>query len=156
MTQFLGGLWKRNSLQRKRLLVSSSPQANCLRFPSRGSFDRDALHQTVWCLFPWRKQETSDIPLNADDSPLWALAHERWQGLGGWEGCSTARVLELLHWQHMDSLKRERGKQGVQGRWDSHSGFLQVRWDRLRGAISARPPILSFSWLLSSNNKKIL
>lgn len=51
----------------------------------------------------------------------------------------------------MDSLKRAKGKQGVWGWRDSHSGFWlsrQARRGGLRAGIPSRPPDFSFSWLV--------
>lgn len=82
VTQFLGGLWKGIFCKEKGSRCLQVQRRTAWGFLSRGSFDWDALPQTVSCLFPLMKQETSDIPLNVDDSPLCALAYERWQGWG--------------------------------------------------------------------------
>lgn len=139
VTQSLGGLWKGILCTEKGSWCPRVQRWIAWGFLSRGSFDQDALHQTVSCLFPRMKRETSDIPQNVDDSPFCALGLcMRMNGGWGWwrrGGCCTWRVLWLLHWQHMGSLKGERGEQGVRGRRDFHPGFSpsrQARWTGLR------------------------
>lgn len=73
MTQSLGGLWKGILCTEKGSRCPRVQRWIAWGFLSRGSFDKDALHQTVSCLFPRMKRESSDIPQNVDDSPFCAL-----------------------------------------------------------------------------------
>lgn len=145
VTQFLGGLWKGTLCKEKGSWCPWVQNWIAWGFSSRGSFDRDAL-PTVLRLFLWMKRETSDTPLNVDDSPLCAL--ELCMRMNGWG--ARGRVLNIkcslvasLTTHGLTGGREGRARDAGAVRFPSSR---QARWAGLSGGNS-QPPHSSFiSW----------
>lgn len=123
-------------------------------FPGEALTKMHCTKQCRACFLEWSEKPRTSLKMSMTHRfACWSCACA-WTGVGGWAvegGCCTSRVLWLLHWQHMGSLKGERGEQGVRGQRDFHPGFLpsrQARWAGLRGwGVTHSPCISPFFFL---------